>query len=70
MDIDHNVVDLCRNNKNIRVLVLDKMVISEESILAIAENCKKLDILTICFPKSKEDIYNRYLFFRFVAIYN
>ena len=63
-DIDHNVVELCRNNKNIKVLVFNRMVISVDSCNAIAENCKKLDVVTICFPMLKEDIYSRYFIFR------
>ena len=66
---DHNVVHFCRNNKNIKVLVFNKMVITETSVRAISENCTKLNVLKICFPMLKKDIYNRYLIFRFVWKY-
>ena len=55
-----NVVELCRNNKNIKVLVFKRMVISEESCRVIADKCRKLQELGIIFPKSKQTTYDRY----------
>ena len=59
MDIDHNVAELCRNNKNIKVLGFNYMVITEDSFRAIAENGKKMDGLTITFLKSNQATYER-----------
>ena len=55
-----NVVELCRNNNNIKVLVFKSMVLSEESCRAIADKCRKLQQLGIIFPKSKQTNYDRY----------
>ena len=63
LDSEHNMVELCRNNKNIKVLVFNDMVISEESCRAIADNCKKLEVLQIFFSKYKQKIYHRYLIY-------
>ena len=55
-----DLVELCQNNKNIKVLVLDKMIISEDSCRAIAANCRKLEELEIIFPTSEQNSYDRY----------
>ena len=55
-----NVVELCRNNNNIKVLVFKGIVISQESCRAISDNFRKLEELAITFPKSEQTTYERY----------
>ena len=59
MESDKNLEKLCWNNKNIKVLVFNRMIITEESCRVIANNCKKVDLLTITFLKSNQAIYER-----------
>ena len=59
-DDNYNLVKLFQNNKDIKVLVIHNICMSEESFRAIADNCRKLEELKIIFPTSEQNSYDRY----------